>query len=331
MTAMMKTTVGEIQEKAVVVYRNIKTKAEETKDKTMVLCRNPQFQTGTIATAGGAITFGTVGGTFGLASGVVLGSAAGVVPALFTFGLSIPVGGAMGGIGGLCTGTLVGSSAGGVGGLTAYKYRVEIKDGMMIVKVKAQDALKATKDRTMTALNGTKSQMGAQVCKFQVAISSIVSRAKTNSLVAVDFSKGKASEAVSFATTTKVGVTSSSAVAGAVVGGTTTGAFGTVAGAAAGLPLALFTFGLSIPVGAAVGLCVGTTVGGSAGAVGGGAIGYGGFTHRKMLSEGMHSSWGKVSGKADQLKIAAFACAGQAQESMRPRSHSTGGSDLKTD
>jgi len=342
MAAMMKTTVGEIQEKAVVVFRNIKTKAEETKDKTMVLCRDPQFQTCTVATAGGAITFGTVGGTFGLASGVVLGSAAGVVPALFTFGLSIPVGGAMGGIGGLCAGTLVGSSAGGVGGFTTYKYRVEIKDGMMIVKVKAQDTLKITKEKTMMALNGTKSKIGAQVCKFQVAVSTIVSRAKTNSLVAVDFSKakaskaagfskGKASEAVTFATTTKVGVTSSSAVAGAVVGGTTTGAFGTVAGAAAGLPLALFTFGLSIPVGAAVGLCVGTTVGGSAGAVGGGAIGYGGFTHRKVLSEGIHSSWGKVSGKADQLKIAAFACAGQAQESMRPRSHSTGGSDIKTD
>merc|ERR1740130_2034026 len=178
------------------------------------------------------------------------------------------------------------------------------------------------------------------MCKFQVAVSTIVSRAKTNSLVAVDFSKakvskaagfskGKASEAVTFATTTKVGVTSSSAVAGAVVGGTTTGAFGTVAGAAVGLPLALFTFGLSIPVCAVAGLWVGTNVGGSAGAVGGGAVGYGGFTHRKAISEGVHSSWSKVSGKADQIKTATFAYAGDAKESLRPRSHSTGGSDIK--
>merc|ERR1740130_1005214 len=170
--------------------------------------------------------------------------------------------------------------------------------------------------------------IGAQVCKFQAAVSTIVTRAKTNSLVAVDFSKakaskaagfskGKASEAVTFATTTKVGVTSSSAVAGAVVGGTTTGAFGTVAGAAAGLPLALFTFGLSIPVGAAVGLCVGTTVGGSAGAVGGGAIGYGGFTHRRVLSEGIQSSRSKVSGKAHDLKTSVFTRAADAKESMR--------------
>merc|ERR1711998_655362 len=115
---------------------------------------------------------------------------------------------------------------------------------------------------------------------------------------AIDISKTKAAEVYSFATTTKLGVTSTSAVAGAVVGGTTTGAVGCVAGAAVGLVPALFTFGLSIPAGAMIGLCAGTTVGGSVGAVSGGAIGYTGFTHGKAIREGIQSTMNKASIKA---------------------------------
>jgi len=258
------------------------------------------------------------------------------VPALLTFGLSIPIGGAMGGVAGGCTGTLVGTSVGGIGGFTTYKYRVELQNGVMVVKVKAQDTLNLAKDKSLMAFSSTKSKIGEKVYVFRTAVSNLKNKSleavdfgKGKALKAVDFSKGKASEALVFASTTKVGVSSSAALAGAVVGGTTTGAFGTVAGAAVGLPLALFTFGLSIPVCAVAGLCVGTTVGGSAGALGGGAVGYGGFTHRKAISEGAQSSWSKVSGKADQIKTAAFTYAGDAKESLLPRSHSTGGSDIK--
>merc|ERR1712014_165380 len=113
---------------------------------------------------------------------------------------------------------------------------------------------------------------------------------------------------VTFATTTKKGVTSSAAVAGAVLGGTTTGALGTVAGAAVGIIPAFFTLGLSIPVCAVAGLCVGTSVGGSAGAVGGGLVGYGGFTHRETISAGVHSSWCNVSAAAKQLKTKTATC-----------------------
>jgi len=140
--------------------------------------------------------------------------------------------------------------------------------------------------------------------------------------------KTKASEASKFATTTKVGVTSSSAVAGAVVGGATTGAFGTVAGAAVGIIPALFTFGLSIPAGAVIGLCAGTVVGGSAGAVGGGAIGYTGFTHGDAIKETVQSSLSKVSTKATELKATGFTRAAEATESVKSMVRaSTGGSD----
>merc|ERR1712080_734990 len=93
-------------------------RAEDAKNslmqlKTLVVTRvkDPQFQTLTIHTASGAVTLGCAGGAFGLASGIVTGAAAGIVPALFTFGLSIPAGAALGGGTGLFLGA-------GTGGLT---------------------------------------------------------------------------------------------------------------------------------------------------------------------------------------------------------------------
>merc|ERR1712003_193278 len=69
---------------------------------------------------------------------------------------------------------------------------------------------------------------------------------------------------------------------------------GGVVGAAVGLPAALFTFGLSIPVcavvGATVGGTTGATVGGTTGAVGGGATGYYGYKHKDSIKAGYASA-----------------------------------------
>lgn len=80
--------------------------------------------------------------------------------------------------------------------------------------------------------------------------------------------------------------TAASATGGAAMFGFGGGATGLVAGGAAGalagVPLAFFTFGLSIPVGAflggGTGLAVGAAAGAGVGAVGGGAAGYGAYT-----------------------------------------------------
>merc|ERR1712084_126116 len=130
------------------------------------------------------------------------------------------------------------------------------------------------------------------------------------SVEVMNLAAAKAFKGYELATTTKVGVTSTAAVAGAVVGGAATGTFGTVAGAAVGIVPAIFTFGLSIPAGAVVGGCVGTAVGGSVGAVSGGALGYAGFTHRKTISQG----WSKVSKKVDELKMFAITRASDAKD-----------------
>merc|ERR1712232_857822 len=171
-------------------------------------------------------------------------------------------------------GTLIGAGSGGAASLTAYKYRVQIKNSMITVKVKVCDINDKAKWQALKLCTSTRNH----VHKVKVATSAVatqyVNQVKDSSLAATAIAKTKASNAYTFATTTKVGVTTSSAAAGAIVGGTTLGAVGTLAGAVAGVVPAIFTFGLSIPAGAMIGMCAGTAFGGSAGAVSGGIAGY---------------------------------------------------------
>merc|ERR1712241_767000 len=80
------------------------------------------------------------------------------------------------------------------------------------------------------------------------------------------------------------------------------GVGGGVVGAAIGVPAALFTFGLSIPVcatvGAAIGGGTGATVGGTTGFVGGGAVGHYGYKNR----EGIKDAAATVVNKVDECK-----------------------------
>merc|ERR1712228_1137133 len=84
-----------------------------------------------VSAAGGAVTLGAGSGLMGMTAGAGVGAAVGVVPAIFTFGLSIPIGAFMGGACGLCAGTVVCGSAGLVGGGAVghygYEHRNEIK------------------------------------------------------------------------------------------------------------------------------------------------------------------------------------------------------------
>merc|ERR1712176_292426 len=203
-------------------------------------------------------------------------------------------------------------------------YRVEIKNGVMTVKVKAGDMVKSTMRTGTLMLTNTKAKVDKQVCILKTTVTDLATKSKTKTVEVVDLAKSKAYKGYELATTTRVGVTSTAAVAGAVVGGAATGTFGAVAGAAVGIVPAIFTFGLSIPAGAVVGGCVGTAVGGSVGAVGGGALGYCGFTHRESLSKG----WSKVSKKASDLKMFAITRASDAKDRVQSVvSGSTGGTD----
>jgi len=104
---------------------------------------DPKVQVTVAAAAGGAVNLGAGGGAAGLAGGGAIGAACGVVPAIFTFGLSIPIGAAIGAGTGLVVGTVVGGTAGLVGGgatgYGAYTKRKEIRSGAEGALSKAMD------------------------------------------------------------------------------------------------------------------------------------------------------------------------------------------------
>uniref|UniRef100_A0A7S2M4P8 Transmembrane protein n=1 Tax=Zooxanthella nutricula TaxID=1333877 RepID=A0A7S2M4P8_9DINO len=95
-----------------------KTKVSEFSEGVKDAVTDPRAQVTAASAVGGAVALGTGGGATGLVSGGLMGAACGVVPALFTFGLSIPIGAAIGGGVGLCTGATLAGTAGLLGGGT---------------------------------------------------------------------------------------------------------------------------------------------------------------------------------------------------------------------
>jgi hypothetical protein len=128
-------------------YTTVSTKATDLNTSAKALAADPKAQATAAGAAGGAVTLGATGGAVGLASGTVIGAAVGVVPALFTFGLSIPIGAMIGGGAGMCVGTAVGGTTGLVaGGAAGYK-KDEISSGAKKAVAQAADCATSAKDR----------------------------------------------------------------------------------------------------------------------------------------------------------------------------------------
>lgn len=262
--------------------------AKQLQARLAVIVKDPQFKIVSGSAGAGALTLGTMGGAGGLVAGSATGFAVGIVPALFTFGLSMPTCAAIGGSLGMGVGAVTGAGSGlvvgGVSGKVAYAYRVEIKNGVVKVKAKVMDITSQTRMKAK-----------AQAGKARAALLDCVESVNKRKAKAIDSVKGKAAKALELAKSTasekSVQVSAASAATGAVALGATGGAAGlatgTVVGAAVGVVPALFTFGLSIPIGAMVGggsgLCIGAATGGSAGFAVGGAAGYAGYSKRKEI------------------------------------------------
>jgi len=130
-------------------------KASEFGTNTKALALNPASQATSAGAAGGCIAIGAAGGGLGLLAGGAAGAAVGLVPALFTFGLSIPVCAAIGGGAGACLGTAAGGTTGIVGGGTlgygaysAYSQREEISLGASEALTKLSGMAESVKERT---------------------------------------------------------------------------------------------------------------------------------------------------------------------------------------
>jgi len=291
--------------------------ARNTQDKTVTIIKNPHFQIVTVTTASGTVSLAAVGGAFGCMGGMVVGALVGTVPALLTFGTSIPfgavVGGALGAPAGACMAGLAGGVAGGAIGHGGYVWRAEIRDGVLRFKVATTEkttqmklALTAAKESTMDRASKARAFASDRTEKARSFTTH-----KSKQVGALAVSTKKRSYAV--VTDKRVQVTAASAAGGAVVVGTAGGAVGTVAGAGTGaligLPAAIFTFGLSIPIcatiGGGMGCVAGATSGGAVGGVTGGAAGYNAHKYQHEIAGGAQSAWSKVRNGTNMLKVKA--------------------------
>jgi len=285
---------------------------KQLKGQLACIVNNPRVQVMALSAGGGGATLAFAGGSIGGALGGATGAAVGVVPAIFTFGLSIPTGFIVGGTVGTGTGVVVGGGTGlvggGMAGSVAYAYRVQINDGKVYITAKVKDI---SNKAHMKAIHA-KMAVGSNLKKMQVDVFG-----KNGKLPRLH------KEVKNITSQPKFQVTAASAAGGAAVGGAGGGAVGltagVVVGGAIGVVPALFTFGLSIPIGAAIGggtgLCIGATTGSSAGAVTGGAAGYGAYTKRDAIHSAFKSTGNKAcdiygfakgKGKVVQKKIQGF-------------------------
>jgi hypothetical protein len=306
--------------------RDLKDIMLSIKGKTLTRVRDPWFQTVSISTGSGAIVFSSVGGAFGTAAGVVVGTTAGALPALFTFGLSLPVGAVTGGGVGLCAGTIVGGSTGALCGSAAghgaYTYRVEIKDGLMYVRAQAVKSVDKAKLIILDKTGKIKAQVKTAALTTRASAVKLTQAAKAK--MALHLAKAYAA-ADATVHDRRMQVTTVSAVGGAAVCAPVGGVIGMVAGGVIGLVPALFTFGLSVPFCAVIGGGMGVSSGGSMGAVAGGSVGFGGYTYRKEIGKNTELIQKKVLGSAELVKVKAAESATYACESVKTVLSGTGG------
>lgn len=129
-------------------------KAQELKVATGEVVARPDVQATAGAAAVGTVTGGAAGAATGAVAGAAVGGAVGVPLALFTFGMSIPIGAVLGagagavvGIGG---GAAFGLVAGGAAGYGAYNKKDEIRGAGANVLGKAADGAAFVKGQALT-------------------------------------------------------------------------------------------------------------------------------------------------------------------------------------
>jgi len=139
---------GLLRERGITAVGIAVEKSTKAKAKATVIASDKEVQATAASAAGGAVVLGTGGAATGLLSGGALGAAVGIVPAFFTFGLSIPFCAIVGGGLGLVTGTSIGSTTGafaGAGCYRVYTKREAVKSYVADVAQKASTSAKSFK------------------------------------------------------------------------------------------------------------------------------------------------------------------------------------------
>merc|ERR1719361_367584 len=197
-----------------------------------------------------------------------------------------------------------------------------MRDGVTVVKGKVGEITVYVNDGYMYGV----SQVGHVIYFVKARVSKVQDAAQVKFLEAYsrsrDMSNDLSEYVLSLADATRARAdkkpVTAGATCGAMLGGASGGAVGgvagSIAGGLAGLPFALFTLGLSIPVGAVlgggVGASAGAVTGGAAGVVTGGTAGYG-YGRREDIKSGVQntlakagSAGAKIQGKVmDQVEM----------------------------
>merc|ERR1712151_588676 len=83
--------VSELKGNAMQRVSDARKYAIEKSAQMQTTASKPNVKVTALSAAGGAVTLGAGGGLVGMTAGAGIGAAVGVAPAIFTFGLSIPV------------------------------------------------------------------------------------------------------------------------------------------------------------------------------------------------------------------------------------------------
>jgi len=157
---------AETRKQVALVSRDVKFSVQETakstKDKTIETVSDRNFQVTAASATGGAVALGSGGAACGFVGGGAVGAAVGVVPAIFTFGLSIPIGAAIGSACGVVAGAVVGGTTGLVGGGAAgfgYTKRAEIKTGVADAASKVSSGAVYVKETAVTSAGNVRSRV----------------------------------------------------------------------------------------------------------------------------------------------------------------------------
>lgn len=242
------------------------------------------LQVAAASAVGGAAVLGAGGAGAGLLVGGTLGAVAGLLPAILTLGLSVPLGAAICGTSGLVLGGLLGGAAGlttaGAVGYATQAKRTQIEEWVDGAQSWMSDALVRSKKTAISYASAIGWNAGFAFVTVKDRAASVVETTSTKTM--------------QLASESSVQATVVSALGGGVVlgaGGAATGLMaGSAMGAAVGLVPALFTFGLSIPICAAVGGGCGLVTGAAAGGVTGVAVGGVGCYSAFRISGGMCSA-----------------------------------------
>lgn len=251
------------------------------------------------AGATGSLAGFATGGAFGIFIGGAVGGALGMLPAIFTFGTTIPLGIFIGSGCGATIGSSVGGATGffgaGTVGYGAYMKRGEIRSVFDRVSHAVKNVTEATCSRVHSLFASCKSSSSD-------IVGSLKKQFRHKADVAVDVYTRRLTDAKDMVADRNVQVVAASAASGAVVfgtGGAATGlATGSAIGAAVGVVPSFFTFGLALPVcsviGGGFGMVAGSAVGAASGLVGGGLTGYVSYARRDEISSSMSSTLNKV-------------------------------------